>query len=202
MTSSRRQRPDLVILDACCLINLFATGRAQEILEALPHLWAVGKYVAEEEVLEIAREGKTPASQADRGTIPIHPLLTELIENGTVEKLAVRSEEEENQLVRFAAQLDDGEAYTCALAIVRRARVATDDRKAIRVLRTAWKILDEKKEPVLRTSDMLFSWAGVKGVGEPELAQVVHAIARRATFFPPRDDPHFGRWMGLLGRKV
>ena len=40
-----------VFLDACCLINLFASGRAEEILAGLPHRFAVARYVVEDDTL-------------------------------------------------------------------------------------------------------------------------------------------------------
>lgn len=200
MTSPREGRGDLVFLDACCLINLFATGRAEEILKALPHRFAVAGYVVEEEVLEIDVEERDEASASESGRVSLHPLLADLVRKGVLEKLDITLEEEEAQLVRFAAHLDDGEAHTCALALVRAARVATDDKKAIRVLRSAWEGQGQVKEPVLRTSELLFSWARGHGVDETEIGRIVQAIARRASFFPPRNDPHFKRWMALLGR--
>ena len=191
----------LVLLDACCLINLFATGRTEEILQALSYRFAVARYVVEEEVLEIDVEESDPTSASGEGRVSLHPLLAELVEKGILEQLDVDSEEELGELLRFAAELDDGEAHTCALALVRGARVATDDRKAIRVLRSAWKSHGQQKEPVLRTSELLFSWARTQGIGAPDLARHVRAIARRASYFPPKDDPHFKRWMELLERE-
>lgn len=201
MTSSSGGRGDLVFLDACCLINLVATGRVEEILTALPYRFAVARYVVEEEVLEIGAEEGTVASPSESRRMSLHPLLADLVEKDVLEKLDVTSEEEEIELVRFAAELDDGEAHTCALALVRGARVATDDRKAIRVLRSAWESRGQEEEPVLRTSEFLFSWARGHGLAEPEMGQLVQAIGRRASFFPPRNDPHFKRWMALLRRE-
>lgn len=198
MTSSSERRGDLVLLDACCLINLFATGRTEEILEALPHRWAVARYVVEEEILEIALAEGAEASRPEQVRVSLHPRLAELVDKRILEELDISSREEEAELVRFAAELDDGEAHTCALAIVRGARVATDDRKAIRVVRSAWKALGEETEPVLRTSELLFPWASGQGMGTPDLARIIRAVARRASFFPPKDDPYFGRWMELL----
>jgi predicted nucleic acid-binding protein len=180
---------ELVLLDACCLINLFATGHADEIVRALPYRFAVARYVAEEEVLKVAGES---------GDTSIHPDLADLIERGSVARLDVSSGEEMRYLVRFAIDLDDGEAHTCALAIVRSARVATDDRKAIRVFRAARE--EPATEPCLRTSELLFEWAAVEGVGAADLAEIVRAVARRASFLPPRDDPHVERWLDLLDR--
>lgn len=196
MTSSPGLGGDLVLLDACCLINLLATGRAEDILRALPHRWAVARYVVEEEVLEIAEDEKQ-SSEPGRGRVPLRPLLAELVEKGLLEELDVDSPEEEAEMVRFAADLDDGEAHTCALATVRSGRVATDDKKAIRILRSAWAAHGNESEPVLR-SEIIFAWADTQGIGNSDLAQIVRAIARRASFFPPRSDPYFERWMELL----
>lgn len=201
MTSSREPEGDLVLLDACCLINLFASGHGEEILRALPYRWAIARYVVEEEILEIEVEGLEKGdepSSSDRGRLPLRPLLAELLEKGLMEELDVGSEEEQAELVRFAAELDDGEAHTCALAIVRHGRVATDDRKAIRVLRSAWKSRGHEGEPVLRTSELLFSWADAQRIARPNLVRIVRAIARQASFFPPRSDPYLERWMELL----
>lgn len=201
MTSSPEGGGDLVLLDACCLINLFATGRTEEILEPLPYRVSVARYVLEQEVLEIGAEGGEEGSPAEEGRVSLHPLLAELVERGIMERLDVETEEEEAELVRFAAELDDGEAHTCALALVRGARVATDDRKAIRVVRSVWRWRGHEMEPVLRTSDLVFSWAQARGIGDAVLVRSVRAVARRASFFPPKDDPHFERWMELLQKE-
>lgn len=190
---------ELVLLDACCLINLFGAGRAEEILAALPYRFAVARYVVEQEVLEIEKEPEAGSPEGE-GRQPLRPLLADLVAKRVLEELDVATGEEEAELVRFAMELDDGEAHTCALAIVRGARVATDDRKAIRVLRQAWHRRGETADPVLRTSDLLFSWARAQDVADRELSRMVHSIATRARFLPPKDDPHRERWMELLER--
>lgn len=190
-----------VFLDACCLINLFASGRAEEILTSLPHRFAVARYVVETEVLEIdAGEQSEPPSSDEPGgrRVSIHPRLAALIDGGTLEQLEPVSESALRHLVRFASRLDDGEAHTCALALVHGGRVATDDRKAIRVVTEAWRDLGESTEPVLRTSELLFAWADERELAESEVRRMVKAVAQRASFFPPREDPHHARWMRLL----
>lgn len=200
MTPRRQPQGDLVLLDACCLINLFASGSANEILRTLPYRWAVARYVLEEEILEIeaeddARPDESPT--ADR-RLPLRPLLVDLIDKGVLEGLHIGSQEEEAELVRFAAELDDGEAHTCALAISRQGRVATDDKKAIRVLRAAWTECGHDGDPILRTSELLFSWADARQIARRDLVRIVRAIAGRASYFPPKTDPHFERWIELL----
>lgn len=200
MTSVREPQGGLVLLDACCLINLFASGSAEEILRALPYRWAVARYVLEEEILEIEAEDDAPdePTATDVGRLPLRPTLVGLIERGVLAKLELGSREEEAELVRFAAELDDGEAHTCALAITRQGRVATDDKKAIRVLRAAWSERGHDGDPVLRTSDLLFSWANARQIARRDLVRIVRAIARRASYFPPKTDPRFERWIELL----
>lgn len=203
MATSTRSHSGLVLLDACCLINLFATGRAPEILEALPYGFAVARYVATEEVLEIGTDRRAE-EDAERNRESVNPLIAELIEMGALAELDVSSADEERELVRFAARLDDGEAHTLALAVTRGARVATDDKKAIRVFQEAVRAGSAPVKPedvCLRTSELVFGWADVKGVAEAELARTVRAVAYRASFFPPRVDPHFDRWMDLLRRQ-
>lgn len=202
MSSSSEGGEELVLLDACCLINLFATGRAEEILEALPYRFAVARYVAEKEVLEI---GAGDEPRTDTGEqherMPLRPPIEALIRKGTLTQLDIASPEEHRQLVRFAAHLDDGEAHTSALAFVRAARVATDDRKAIRVLREASSAMELPPpggEPCIRTSELLFEWAEAKQTEVAEMARIVSALARRASFIPPQSDPHRERWVKLL----
>jgi hypothetical protein len=156
-------------------------------------------------VLEVGEEGQDDPSEPDeRGgsRASNHPLLTELIDEGTLEQLEPTGERELRELVRFAAQLDDGEAHTCALAIVDGGRVATDDRKAIRVVSETWRERGESTEPVLRTSDLLFAWFDAGEVSEPEICRILRAVAQRASFSPPREDPHHRRWMELLRKAL
>lgn len=185
MNSYDEDREDLVLLDACVLINLLATGRAEEILNSLPYRFALARYVAEEEVFsDNAQDRTTP-----------HPLITSLIGSGTLTQLDIATDAEQRALVHFAIHLDDGEAHTCALATVRSVRVATDDRKAIRVLREVW---PEEGDPCIRTAEILFDWAELEQIEASDLAIILDAVTHGASFFPPRDDPHHRRWMQLV----
>ena len=46
---------DFLLLDASCLLNLYATGRLREIAEVLPYQLCVAGYVAEQEALFVRR---------------------------------------------------------------------------------------------------------------------------------------------------
>ena len=151
----------LLLLDACCAINLLASGAADEILQALPHEVAVARLVFEREVLYVrAEDGEVPVE--DEGARPeevgVELSLRPLADEGLLHVLEPETHEEHATWVDLALQLDDGEAMTGALAIHRNALLATDDRKAIRVLGQR---LPESR--ILRTSELLKVWAD--GVG-------------------------------------
>lgn len=177
------RKGSLVFLDACCLINLFATGRIEEILEVLPYRFATSELVADEEVLAI--HGATaPEGSSEREIVsPRRLSKPELIEI-----LPIASEHEQAEFVRFAANLDDGEASVCALAVVHSGAVATDDRKAIRVL--------DQMEPavaVLQTPELLQEWAG-SGVAEVAVREALIGVRVRGRFYPRSDSPAFAWW--------
>ena len=159
----------LIFLDACCLINLLATDRLDEILASLPYRFAVSQFVAAEEV----RGRPLPES---------------------VEVLDIEGEAEMTELVRFSTLLDDGEASICALAVVRGGGVATDDRKALAVLRR-----EAPHVPTLQTPELMHEWARRQGVSEVSLRQTLRGIREGARFHPRHDAPHREWWMRFCG---
>ena len=120
---------DFLLLDASCLLNLYATGRLREIAEVLPYQLCVAGYVAEQEALYVRRAGPTDAEEV---RIPVD--LSSLYEDGLMQLMCLENPTEEATYVNLAAHLDEGEAITGALAFHRGCSVATDDRKARRVL--------------------------------------------------------------------
>ena len=120
---------DSLLLDANCLLNLYATGRLREITVALPYQFWVADYVVEYEALFIWRPGPTDARDVQE---PVD--LTPLLEESLIQRKCLEHPAEEATYVDLAALMDDGEAITGALAFHRGSSVATDDRKARRVL--------------------------------------------------------------------
>ena len=98
----------LLLLDACCLINLFASGRIEDVLGLLPYRFATSELVADREALSI--RGAAEGGETER--IALAP--RDLERSGRLAVLPVASEREQAQFVRFAAKLDDGEASVCA----------------------------------------------------------------------------------------
>jgi hypothetical protein len=176
----------LILLDACCLINLFASGGIEAVLQALPYRFATSRLVAEEEVLAIGsvagtagrmqREVVSPRALARRDLLTILP---------------ITSEREQAAFVRFALDLDDGEASVCALATVHGGGVATDDRKALRILEQV-----APEIPVLQTPELVYEWASRSRAPTEEIRAVLGSIRTRGRFHPRREAPHADWWNG------
>jgi hypothetical protein len=182
--SGRTPKGDLLFLDACCLINLLATGRMEEILEILPFLFATSRLVATKEVLAIARVGDEEAP-IEREIIPAAVL--ESSENLTL--MDLRTDRELEDFVRFAADLDDGEASVCALALAHGGGVATDDRKTLKLLNR-----EAPQVPTVQTPELLHDWALLSQVPASDISHVLQSIERRARFRPRRGAPCFEWW--------
>lgn len=174
----------LLLLDACCLINLLATGRIEEILSTLPYRFATSRLVATTEILTIVRDVE-PDAPLEREVI--FPAQLEAMEDLTL--LDLVTDEEIADFVRFAVELDDGEASVCASAIAHQGAVATDDRKALRVLgRVAPRV------PTVQTPELFYTWARVSRANEREIGEVLRAVRNRGQFHPRRDAPCFEWW--------
>jgi hypothetical protein len=183
--SSKGPERKLLLLDACCLINLLATDRMEEILKILPFRFATSRLVATKEVLAIARDTEEDA-----------PLEREVISSTALENsknltlLDLSSEQELADFVRFAADLEDGEASVCALALTHGGGVATDDRKALRVLSQ-----DAPQVLTVQTPELLHDWALLAKAPASKIARVLRSIERRARFRPRRGVPRFEWWI-------
>src|SRR3954452_17677345 len=156
----------LLLLDACCLINLLATDRIEEILACLPFRFATSRFVATREVLAIAHD-TDEGSPLEREVIP-----TSVLENlASLTFLDLTTGQELADFVRFASVLDDGEASVCALALGHGGGVATDDRKALTVLNR-----EEPQVLTVQTPELLHDWAQLSGVPATEVGRVLRSV--------------------------
>ena len=191
----------LVLLDACCVINLLASGVAEEVLVTVPARFAVARIVVEDEVLFVgaveddapegnqAVPGARESAEPEPGRVDPAPF----IEQGRLEVMEPTTDEAHETFVELALQLDDGEAMTGILAIHRSAEVATDDRKAIRVLHGR-----SPPVPLRRTSSLLRTWVRRANVPQERVREVLRRIQRRASFSPPVDDPEREWWRKMV----
>src|SRR5712692_6705387 len=107
----------LILLDACCLLNLHATRRLEEVLRTVRGRFAIVERVAAEALY--TRRGGSGEDADEKDPIDFHPLVA----LGLLEVLCVETADEAASYIGFAAELDDGEAMTCALALHRGAEV-------------------------------------------------------------------------------
>ena len=110
------------IVDACCILNFYASGRLFEILETLEGEIYTTNYVIREECKYI-REGEEKIS-VDLGEVIANELLLATELKG----------EEYTTFVNMIELLDDGEAECAAIAHHRNYILVTDDKNAIKKL--------------------------------------------------------------------
>lgn len=171
---------DDIVVDACCLINLFATGELRERLTLIGGTWYIPTAVlAETLYLHI--------EQAD-GTIDKSPLdLQSFVDDGILLSCSAEAGQELDLYVDLAMRLDDGEAMALAIAKIRRWTFSTDDRKAKR-------IAGELSVTVLTTPQIMQRWADSATPSAAELRATLRRIESLASFFPSANDPLHAWW--------
>lgn len=180
------QPAEEIILDACCVINLYGTGIPSDILSALPARFVIAKYVCEHEALYTV----TDPSANQRERIDVNPLVA----RGLVSEVDLNLDTEASTLVEFASRLEAGEAATCTLALHRHFTVATDERKVLNLLKL--------RAPEIRTrttTELIRWWADTTGTSNDRVRQVLMTIRSHARFAPGKLDPLKGWWDSLIG---
>lgn len=174
-----------VLFDSSVLINVLATNQDREILRVLPAGSGVCAAVASEALF---LRGEEPGD-------PRQPVtLAALTGEGLLERYEPENDSELALYVELAADLDDGEAMTLAIAQQRGMAVAIDDRKARRIANERFGVT----LAMLRTSDVMQGWLEE---GKPPHALFQAALRRietMARFRPPNDDPRREWWMAWI----
>lgn len=170
------------IVDTCTLLNLYTGWSGLLELADFEGSWCVAQSVFQES--EYVREFDSS------GNIILVPLdMKSPVESGLLSKLAVESEQELQDYVDFATELDDGEAESMALAKNRDLVLVTDDRKAIRMAGR----LDAPVE-ILTTPAVLREWAQCNREPSDRVGQVIGRIHHLARYQPPSDSPDQSWW--------
>lgn len=176
------------VVDACCLINLYASGEVTKIVGATAEEFYVVEQVRNE-ALTIRQPDPEDISKLVQ--VPID--LDEAVREGFFRECRLEQEAELEAFVRFATQLDDGEASCLALAEQRGWTVATDDRKAIR-------IAGGSNLSVVTTPELIRQWKQFESPPDAEVAEVLRRIERFARFRPHRSSPFHVWWVDLVER--
>ncbi|OHB66041.1 MAG: hypothetical protein A2V70_19280 [Planctomycetes bacterium RBG_13_63_9] len=176
------------IVDACCMINLYsAVDDLGPLLRAIGSRFHVPRTVAEE-ALYVLRPHEEDAHRTVQERIDLSPL----IEAQLLRICDLQSVQENALYVRFAADLDDGEAACLAIAQSRGWRVATDDRKAQR-------LATESGIAVVATPELIRRWCDAEGFGGAKIGEVLRRIRDYARFVPRRGSVLADWWMDRLG---
>ena len=171
----------VAILDACVLINLLATGRAQDIMSESGYQFGICSVVKNESIYLRASDSSAP---------PEEMKLDPYVESNSLIVYELSGDAEKVLYVDYAAELDDGEAMSLALVYSRGFNLASDDRKARRLFMQ--EIADSKR--LLSTSQILKDWSENPGLDPAELKHVLTEVSRRGRFFPNSGDTHFAWW--------
>lgn len=173
------------MLDACCVINLYATGHISSILMAVERSVAIAVYVKDVEARHI--KGRT-VDDADTVLEAID--LLPLIKADLLHTVDTDSDEEKESYLAFAAAIgDDGEAISGAIALHRGWAMACDDVKARRYLKRVAPAVQ-----LVSTPEILRFWAEKTSVDQNALRSVLSDIYIRASYEPRRRDPMYGWW--------
>jgi hypothetical protein len=174
-------------IDACCLIDLFASGHAEAILRASGHTWHVPMAV-QDEVQFVRQPDPADAGKLIRARVDLQPL----IEAGVLTLCRPEDQRELDRFTQYAVQFrSDGEAMCLAVAESRGWLIATDDRKVIRLAQRAGLT-------VLSCPQLVKSWSAAAGPEEAVLAQALKDIERCAQFRPNPSMPEYRWWLNSV----
>jgi hypothetical protein len=180
--------PDAAI-DACCLIDLLASGHAEAILRAAGFDWHLPSAV-QGEVQFTRQYDPTQAGQFLKVAVDLSPLIA----SGLLQVCGPVDQNEQDRFIHYAAQFrSDGEAMCIALAETRGWVLATDDRKASRVAQQAGLAVVSCPELVKR-------WADTTKPAQPTVHKVLQDIQVLAQFKPNPFLPFYQWWVDELAK--
>ena len=177
-----------LLLDASCLLNLYATGRMLDIAQSIGYQLEIADYVLEYETLYVVQPDST-GTEEER--IPVD--LEHLIHCGLLIVVQLEGQDVLGSFVQLASLVDDGEAATGALALHRGCSIAIDDRKARRVF---GELMPEVE--LVSTLEITQSWAQEAAVPASELQAALRAMQTGASYLPGRRDPLYDWWMSAM----
>lgn len=170
----------VVVVDACCMLNLLATGLEVEIATALdavliltPHAYGETQFLCgppdpddEEQKPTRIPVDLTRLRQADR--LQIHRFGDEVAE----------------AFVACAVHLRDADASSVALAAMLKAPLASDDGRVQKIARQVYPWLQ-----VTTTLQIVRESVERLGISGGELRALLQDLRQRGNFEPPRRDP-------------
>lgn len=177
-----------VVIDACCTLNLLATGRDVAIVQALELRMFDTPQVSGEAMY------LWTAPDADGERIKESTSTATLREGGYLETHSLDSDALVDAFVIAAGLINDADASCIALAGVLGLPLISDDRKERRIARDMFPNIELISTlELLQHASQRLSWSSA------ELAAVALNLRWRGNFAPPRQDP-LGGWYSALCR--
>jgi hypothetical protein len=170
---------DCIILDACCIINLFASQQMRAILESIPRSLSVAAYVKDHEALKIYT-GPIDNVQATTELIDLQPF----IEKNLLVLADIETEEETTTYINLSERLDDGEAITGAIAINRNWAIATDDIASLKLFQSRTPHIT-----LVSTLDLVKYWVDTVKPNDGLIYDTLLNIKLRGRYEPHRNHP-------------
>jgi hypothetical protein len=161
------------VIDACCLIDLLASGQAEAILRGTGRAWHLPSSVQSE--FKYVRQ-HDPDKPGWYRNLPVD--LTSFVTSGVLTLCQPEDAQEQALYVQYASLFrSDGEAMCLALAECRGWTVATDDQRAIQVAQKAGM-------SVVGCPELLKTWADATQPDATALVQILTDIQTLAQFRP------------------
>jgi len=169
-----------IVLDTCCLVNLYASGELASILRTRGCRWYVPSAVEAEVIYTRQRDdtGQWVLRQAKLG---------EHLDAGLLSRCTAADPRETALYVELAAILQDGEAMALAIAQARKWVLATDDGKARREAK-------QRGVRIATTPALLRLWALAASVDAATVARTLLEVQQGARFEPSDAFPGHGWW--------
>lgn len=178
-----------LILDASCVINLYASGQMAPILITIPCVVAVAGYVREQEALRVYSQPEEDGTRKPRA-IDLEPLIAQGLLNVSTHE----TEAENESYVNFAALLgDDGESVTVAIALHRNWAIGIDDRRARNLFRRQVPHLQ-----LISTPELLKHWVDTAAPPPETVRYALENVRIGAKYSPGPSHPLFGWWNSSL----
>jgi hypothetical protein len=188
VTRTRRSTASAsAVIDACCLIDLLASGQMEAILRATGHTWHLPAAVKGEVQYQRQHDPAQPGSYL---TLPVD--LSPHLVSGLLTLCQPGDPQEQERFIHYATMFrSDGEAMCLALTESRSWPVATDDRKAIRVAQQAGL-------KVFSCPELIKNWANATRSSPALVTQVLSDIQTLAQFRPNPTMPDAKWWIQQL----
>ena len=197
-----------VVLDACCVINLYAAGKllSGEVPRSAPPRRRIvmpgsapkAKKLAfdfklylpakvKEEARYILQPDEEDRSKLVKTKIDLDPI----IQAGCLHECNLEGEEEVELFVQTATKLDDGEAVCFAIARSRGWLLATDERPTENLAR-------KHGVRIITTPELVKHWADKTKASAEEVAKILWSIQTYAHYFPRKTLPMHSWWTDLV----